>query len=374
MRGTSPSLRSGPWGELQEWDLRLEQPLEYVAFEKTQRGDPSWNFGSMNPPSLAALLGSMGCSESLVKRLLDAKSQDSAGNLILNPDEPLLLAISPEIRAKLYKFLSGNPINRLQANPYFIPEGDVFRLFSDESPRVLEVMKKAGVIRLLQKLSYKNNGFTYFSDPEVVLKHLNSENERLDFLQSLTSMSVVNMRLLVRPQSDVDKIVNYWSLSIPLVPAKDLRPLLESCQRLPEGGTASILYLLPPLARERLFTSLTPVNDAGAAKLPDCHWTALNFFNSRTDDRMSDNDYASRWIGEHYYQIGRPSLPGDLVLLINKEERVVHSAVYLADDVVFTKNGINFAQPWVLMHQNHMIGHFSGVNPVTVAYFRKRDR
>ena len=39
--------------------------------------------------------------------------------------------------------------------------------------------------------------------------------------------------------------VSYWSLSMPLVPSKDLRPLLEAFQRLPEGGTASILYLLP---------------------------------------------------------------------------------------------------------------------------------
>ncbi len=67
-----------------------------------------------------------------------------------------------------------------------------------------------------------------------------------------------------------------------------------------------------------------------------------------------------------------PGVPGDLVLLLDNQNKVIHSAVYIADDIVFTKNGINFAQPWVMMHEKDMVGHFSGLNPVRVAYFRKR--
>jgi hypothetical protein len=152
---------------------------------------------------------------------------------------------------------------------------------------------------------------------------------------------------------------------------KDLRPLFESQERLPGGGSVSILYLLPPLAREKLFTSpLPPV--PGQERLPDCHWTALNFFNSNPDPRMSDNDYAARQISENYYQVASPGIAGDLVLLLDDANRVIHSSVYIAGDVVFTKNGINYAQPWVLMHEKDLIGTFSAINPVKVAYFRRK--
>lgn len=63
---------------------------------------------------------------------------------------------------------------------------------------------------------------------------------------------------------------------------------------------------------------------------------------------------------------------GDLFLLLNAQGGVIHSAVYIADDVVFTKNGINYAQPWILMHEKMMIGTFSALEPVKVAYFRRQ--
>ena len=52
---------------------------------------------------------------------------------------------------------------------------------------------------------------------------------------------------------------------------------------------------------------------------------------------------------------------------------MVHSSVYLADDIVFTKNGINFAQPWVTMRIKDMVGNFSALEPVKIAYFRRKD-
>ena len=38
----------------------------------------------------------------------------------------------------------------------------------------------------------------------------------------------------------------------------------------------------------------------------------------------------------------------------------------------FAKNGISYSQPWILMHEKMMIGTFSALEPVMVAYFRRR--
>ena len=73
--------------------------------------------------------------------------------------------------------------------------------------------------------------------------------------------------------------------------------------------------------------------------------------------------FAAEFITRNYYEIGKPSIEGDLVLLINAQNRVMHSSVYLADNIVFTKNGINFAQPWVTMRINDMVGYFSALEP-----------
>jgi hypothetical protein len=365
LRGDRAKIVSGAWGDLQEWDIRLEQPLEYVGFEKTTEKGPFWSFGTLTEQAVHDLLITSGCSEDQAKRLIQSRMGGMGAIFLLQPDPETILSLAPETRSKLYLALSQNPSNRFQATPYFIPGGDVDELVSGHK----EFGRKR--ISLVKKLCYQRNGFTYFSDPEVVLKALDSEESRLDFLQIMTGQSAVLARLLIRPESDIEKPLNYWALSMHGVLLKDLMPMLQAQKREANGGSLSILYLLPPMARERLFTSpLPPQNDG--LKLPDCHWTALNFFSTNPDPRMNDNGYASQFIQDNYYEVAKPGIAGDLVLLVNKSGQAVHSAVYLADDLVFTKNGINYAQPWVLMHIKHMQGNFSALEPVKLAYFRRK--
>jgi len=364
-RGSAPLIRSGAWGDLQEWDIRLEQPLEYAGFERVTSTGPFWSFGTLSPQAVHDLLVNCGCSDAQATGFLNSRIQGTGGVLILKPDSDAALSLSPEVRSKLYLALSQNPANRFQATPYFIPNGDVDAMFNDGH----EADRRAA--SLVKKLLYVRNGFTYFSDPELVIKELKTDSLRSDFLKTLTSQKAVLARLLIRRNSDIDKPLNYWALSLHGVLMKDLRPLMEAEQRLPEGGSLSLVYLLPPLARDRLFSTPLPPKD-GDSMLPDCHWTALNFFSATPDPRMSDNDFASKYITENFYEISAPGVAGDLVLLLNQANRVVHSSVYLADDLVFTKNGSNYAQPWILMRIKDMVGNFSALEPMKVAYFRRK--
>lgn len=345
--------------------MRLEQPLEYVGFEKTTEKGPFWSFGTLTEQAVHDLLMTTGCSEDQVKRLMQSRMMGTGAIFVLQPDPETILSLTPETRSKLYLALSQNRANRFQATPYYIPDGNVDKLFSGH--------KEFGYkgISIVKKLCYQRNGFTYFSDPEVVLKTLDSDQRRLAFMQVLTGQNAVLAQLMIRSDSDIDKPLNYWSLSMHGVLLKDLAPLLLAQSREPHGGSISLLFLLPSLARERLFTSPLPPQDDGQ-KLPDCHWTALNFFSANPDPRMSDNRYASQVVQENYYEIAKPGIAGDLVLLIDPLGQVVHSAVYLADDLVFTKNGINYAQPWILMHIKDMQGNFSALEPMKVAYFRRK--
>ena len=364
-RGTPPDVHSGPWGDLQSWNIRLEQPLEYVGFDKVTADGHYWNFGTLGQDAVAGILKEAGYSEEQVRLLLSSASVTPQG-FVVSPTPEFITALTPENRSKLYLLLARNPANRFQSTPYYIANGNVEKLFDDH------FSSDGEAIRLMKRLLYMRNGFTYFSDPEAVLKLFKTQDERLKFLQSLTSQDAVLLRLFIRPDADIDKPLNYWCLGMSGVLLKDLKPLFEAQKRLPEGGSISILYLLPPVAREHLFTSPLPPAPGTSDKLPDCHWTALNFFNPTPDARLSDNAYASDFIMKNYYEVAAPGICGDLVLLLDQQSRVVHSSIYLADDIVFTKNGINYAQPWILMHEKDMVGAFSALEPVKVAYFRRK--
>ena len=88
---------------------------------------------------------------------------------------------------------------------------------------------------------------------------------------------------------------------------------------------------------------------------------------------MSDEAFASKYISNHYYPIGIPSIIGDLALFVNVHNQVIHSAVYIADDVFFTKNGANISVPWVLMREKNILGSYSYSDPLKVLYFRKSE-
>ena len=40
---------------------------------------------------------------------------------------------------------------------------------------------------------------------------------------------------------------------------------------------------------------------------------------------------------------------GDMLMLFGPNDEALHLCVYVADDFVFTKNGVNPAAPWVIM-------------------------
>src|ERR1035441_8364045 len=108
---------------------------------------------------------------------------------------------------------------------------------------------------------------------------------RLTMTASLARQPAVLARLCIRPNTDLDQVAAYWGHS-PNVRFVDIRPMLEALKKLPKGGTISLAFLLPPFARERLFTY--PLPPAPGEPVPDCHWTTLNFWNAKPDDRLLD--------------------------------------------------------------------------------------
>jgi hypothetical protein len=353
-----------PWGELIKLDLEVEQPDEYVAFEPVSNRVTQWYFPGQTPVQVRASLQAAGLNARQIDSALTPTAVSATADAtILTPDAELVRSLNAEVRKHLYTGLARSDRNHYMRFPYCFMTN-----------RTEEFFAKSGVapevINLVAKLTYERNGSHYFSDVETVLNAIPSSDARLHFFKTLSRSSVVMARLRVRPDTDVEKLIGYWSGN-KLVRQKDLKPLLESLRRNDEGGSVSLLYFLPPFARERLYT--TPLPSSPGDPNMDCHWSAMNFFSSEPDFRFSDLTYTAAYVKTNFYPVAQPTSYGDIVFLLDSDGNAIHSAVYIADDIVFTKNGNNYAQPWVLMRLPNLLALYSVTDTPRLACYRNKN-
>ena len=74
--------------------------------------------------------------------------------------------------------------------------------------------------------------------------------------------------------------------------------------------------------------------------------------------------------------MGEPQY-GDVVFISRPDNIAVHSAIYLADNVVFTKNSGHYNQPWMLMTLDELVAEYGAImeenEDPKVLFFRNRN-
>jgi hypothetical protein len=222
---------------------------------------------------------------------------------------------------------------------------------------------------MFRKLLYPRGSRLLFSDTQVVLPLLPDSQTRRRFVQMAHRKTTFLVQLVIDETSDIDAMVAYWDYP---GRSKGLRTLFESLARAPGGSELDIGHLLPAFASERLYTFPEP-SPVAATPRRDCLWTSLNFFNEQADDRLADPGYAQQVITREYERVESPRF-GDVALLLAPSGQSVHAAVYLADDLLFTKNGFSATQPWMVMTLADVLEFYSiGVpNNLQLQYFRRK--
>jgi len=105
----------------------------------------------------------------------------------------------------------------------------------------------------------------------------------------------------------------------------------------------------------------------------DCFWSAMNFFSDEPDNRFFDSDHTQTILRTDYDKVREGEKQfGDILLLLGPANKALHMCVYVADDVVFTKNGANTIQPWVLMKMSEMLGTYEPERPFEVIVYRRK--
>ena len=314
------------------------------------------------------LLKSANISQERIDKLLpDSAWKLENGDIWLTTCDELILGLTPEGRSKIYSILAS-----------FNENVDLFETVWFRPETLDKQLNESGLadssIKLLKSMLYQNgSSLLLFNDRDTALRQIPSISEKKLFIKTVTRKSTLMARLKIDAESDINALAGYWDAG---GRHKDILPLLQSLQRVEGGLNMSLVYLLPQFIRDRLYTYPFPSSDAHAPK-QDCFWTAFNSFNEHPDDRFCDLQYASQVLQSDYYGIAQPTRLGDLVFLSDANNQAIHAAVFIADDIVFTKNGFHCTQPWMLMHLKDMVETYSAKLPqgkqMKVLYFRRKN-
>jgi hypothetical protein len=358
----------GPWGRLLYVHVMIDIPDEFVIIPTADQAPVRWFFKDYSKERVIELLKSAEISQARIDKLLpDSAWKSQADGTWLTPGDELILGLSPEERSKTYSVIVAFKENDDQLDPvWFRPE--------TLDKQLAESGLAQPSIKLLKKLLYQNgSSLLLFADKDTALRQLPNNSEKRLFIKAVSRKSTLMARLRIDADTDIEALSGYWGVG---GRHKDILPLMSSLQRVEGGLNMSVIYLLPHFIRDHLYNYPFPSSDPQAPK-QDCFWSAFNAFNSQPDDRFSDLQYTRQVLLADYYNIAQPSQLGDLVFLSGSDNQALHAAVYVADDVVFTKNGFHCTQPWILMHLKDMVETYAARVPpgkqLNVVYYRRKN-
>jgi hypothetical protein len=363
---TAVFLKPGPWGRLAKIPLTISAPEEILPIRSLEAAGTRWFFGGVSREGLAGLLDAAGVSV-MQREALESTAREVPGGLEVSPADDVLLALGPEARLEIYRMLLAHEQNRAQVTTLAAAS-------LDERLRANGV--SAATEELLRTLSCKRGNSVIFSGLACVLAKTPDYDEKVRLMKALTMQKTFLLRFHMQGDSDFAALAAYWGRG---AWSTDTKAMLESLSRVPGGIWSSTMLLLPPLPVAQLYSyPVTQEEALGASPrvARDCHWTSFNFFRSQPDPNYTGVSYFNEKLRENYTSVMGDPRYGDLVFFARPDGSVIHSAVFIADDVVYTKNGGTYVHPWMLSTIPDLEEYYSaqlapGEN-LTVSYYRKK--
>ena len=333
--------------------ISIEPPEEYLSIQTIQTADRRWWFRDYSPDLLSAFFRSAGLTPQQQTELLDrSKWEQVKGETVIAPSTELVLSLSSQARKQIYGTLASNPDNIVMHVRCSFPK-DRFDSMLAESGLPAEA------VALIRRLTFPHGRFLFFCDAPAVLDTLEKYEQKVSFIKMLARKDTLLLKLHVMPDSDINTLVNYW---VKAAWGKDVKPMLESLTKVPGGARISVVHLLPPMPTACLYTYPFPsTNPTDLHK--DCHWTALNFFRDPPDPSFTNGEVVRQTILKDYYPVLSDPRYGDVIMLTRSDGSIIHSAVYIADNIVYTKNSPLYLDPFILMTIPDMIDKFEAFLP-----------
>jgi hypothetical protein len=360
------SLRPGPWGDVAYLPITIAAPRRLLRVQGVEDEKLEWYFPGLTREDLLGAFTQLGMSGKAYAAFTSpAVLSSHPQGVKLTPDCDAVGQLEPAARLGIYQIMARYPEN----NP----------LKWDFRDSYLDLFGKFGVSRgtkeKLEDLSAKYGKFRITYAMSCVLKSIDSEDEKVGLMKALSQQPSMLVRLKIHPNSDVQALGGYWGRGLW---STDVEAILESLRMRPDGGSINILELLPPLPASLLHSYPVPHNYLkGPEVIKNCSWTALNFFRDEPVAEFSDQNYMIKVLANDYVPVLSDPRYGDIALFLTPDNQMRHVAVFLADDLYFTKNGDNPWHPWVYSTAADLIENFSFGLPegqsLSIRYFRSKN-
>ena len=356
----------GPWGELGYTPISIAAPDEVLPLQAMEAKPLVWFWGSTTTAELSTFFASVGLSAAQSEQLLQpACVTVRPQGLELRPARDTVVALEPAARQELYKRLARYPENR--DDFIYIP-----------SVKLPELLRRSGVspatADLARKWSCTYGRYTVYFGLACLLSSLPTYEDKVHFLKAVSRQATYLLHLHITPESDINALTRYWGNACW---SSDTQAFLESLAAVRGGAWLDVIELLPPLPTSLLYTyplSQNPLR--GPVLIRDCHWTAFNFFRDLPDERYANPSFVFRHLQDDFTPVHGDTRYGDLVLLTKPDGSIIHSAVFLADGFVFSKNGDTDLHPWLICTLADLLDQYAFQVPpeqqLNVVFFRNK--
>ncbi|MCE9532570.1 MAG: hypothetical protein K8T89_15845 [Planctomycetes bacterium] len=356
----------GPWGDLEYVPITLEAPEHLLPLQAMMENPTKWFFKNFTLVELTRFLEEQDLTRSQKDQLLSPSAHENlTDGILVTPSVEILTSISRNARERIFRRIASVPEN-----------GGYFTFVRTKS--LDERFQRGGVssetVELFRNMSCEYGKYLIFSGMPHILSTMGTNEERIRFIKVLTQQKSLLVRLRITPTSDIDSLVSYWDK---MGVAPDVKALLNAMSAVQGGVTIDLVKLLPPLATGRIYTFPKRHEPKIGSVKRDCHWTAFNFFSDPLDDGYSDPLYIEKKFKEEYVPVTDAPRYGDLIFLTRPDDSIIHSAIYLADNITFTKNGDTAIHPWMFSTLEELMDQYSFMvepNQKLVAkYFRNKN-
>jgi hypothetical protein len=359
--------KPGPWGELTYTQFTIAAPDDMLPVRMIEANGTQWFMAGYTADSFISLMQSTTLTAEQQQQFLSPAVFHPVQNGIeLTPSPDLIFGMPEDARGKIYQVLAQSPENDGQMN--FLSKDTLDEQFNTSgiSPETMG---------LFRKLCCQRGDYLMFSGVAALLSRISTYEEKLAFTKALTRQRTMLLNLHITPESDVDGLAQYWGKGCW---GTDLRTIFQSLKAIPNGTFMNIMMVLPNLPAEEIYDYPSIVDNPldGPAVNRDCAWTSLNFFRDVPDPNFGRKDAVLKELDDNYEPIQGEPRYGDLVLIARPDGFLIHLAVYIADDIWFTKNGSNLVHPWMLSTSSNVLKQFQfQINTdqhLTIKYFRNK--
>jgi len=348
----------GPWGRIVYDYSMIEMSPALWGHVQQAPAATIWKLHASNPEAVRQQLLASGFTPDQTQTLL-ATLTPMAGGYILHPSDAFILAMTPKVRRSWYTVLDIESEN---------PDYDYPLRFWQKTP--VGWLQDADVdpqaLALAQQLIYTAGELQMMADMSLLQRNIGNPDTMRRLACVLSRETTIIPYLLIGPDDNLDELANYWGY-----PDRQdaVRTLLRATQRSGFDRPIPLGMLLTRFARDHMNRYWS----AGDPVWPHCHFTSLNFFSDNPDVRCTNDTYAAEVIQRDYYTVTTPPCLGDLILFRRGPDEIIHSCNYIADGIVFTKNGGSLGHPWMFARLSDLMDFYSQPTPVRISFMRRRD-